>query len=249
MGLIRTSILLSVLIAIPCAQAFELIPHNATYSANIKKGIKISGKAVRELKQLDDQSWLYSFNVSSFAADIDESVVFTLREGGIESQKYRYKLSPVLGKSKRASADFDWTKQLVNGSNRGKAWTIADIPLNTYDRLGYQLQLLRDINLAKATPAYKIAHKAKLRPTQFERIGKELVDTKLGSAATIIVRKVRDAESKRETHLWISEKYPMLLVKMTQIEKDGEQYEIHLESANVQGTPISFDTQKIDNQS
>ena len=85
-----SSILLFICLA-SSASAFELSPHTATYSANIKKGIKIKGKAVRELKRLDESTWHYSFDVRSFAADIDESVTFSLLDDRITPEKYRYK--------------------------------------------------------------------------------------------------------------------------------------------------------------
>ena len=237
------SMLLFIAVGIPYSYAFELVPHKAIYTANIKKGVSINGKAVRELKKLENGQWKYTFDVRSFAADIDESATFSLNDEKILPQRYRYKLDPILGSSKVASADFDWQKGTVKGSNKNKPWLLENIPPNTLDRLSYQLQLLKDINRANK-PDYKVAHKGKLRPTLFETVGEELVDTKLGTASTIVVRKVRDESSKRQTNLWISKKYPMLLIKMTQTEKDGEQYEIHLDSAKVDGKAIEFDSKK-----
>ena len=59
------------------SQASELVAHKASYTAKIKKGLSIKGKAVRELKKSANGQWLYSFNVHSFVADIDESTLLS----------------------------------------------------------------------------------------------------------------------------------------------------------------------------
>lgn len=224
--------------------AFELTPHSASYSANIKKGIKIKGNAVRELKKVDEHNWLYTFQVRSFAADIDESVTLTLIDGRLKPSQYSYKLSPMFGRTRSSKLGFDWSSNLVSGLYKKKNWSLSDIPSNSYDSLSYQLQLLRDINQSQPALDYHIVRKAKSKPSSFEVIGKEVLSTKLGEASTLLVKKLRSNDSKRETYIWISEEYPMLLVKMAQTEKDGEKYEIHLEHATVNGKPVSFVTKQ-----
>ena len=61
-------------------------------------------------------------------ADIDESVTFSLLDDRITPQEYRYKLDPAFGRTKRASANFDWATQSVVGSNKDKKWSINNIP-------------------------------------------------------------------------------------------------------------------------
>lgn len=220
--------------------AFDLVPHSATYSANIKKGIKIKGKAVRRLKKLDGDRWHYSFNVRSFVADINESTVFTLEGAQISPQNYNYKLSPMFGRDRKTKIQFDWQAGSVKGRSKSVDWDIKGIPSNTYDRLSYQLRLLRELDKPAPRLDFQIAHKKKLRPSTFIKTGEEVITTQLGEAKALVVKKVRADDNKRQTYLWVSEKYPMLLLKMTQIEKDGEEYEIHLETANVNGTEVTF---------
>ncbi len=238
MKLLLTSLLLF-FFTVSSSSAFELVPHSATYSANIKKGVQIKGKAVRKLKQLDEQRWKYSFSVDSLFADIDESVTFSLNESKqrVVPEKYKFSLSPMIGRTKKRKVYFDWSANTATG----KSWKIENIPFNTYDRLSYQLQLLKDINTSKPKLNYEIAHKKKLRPSTFEKVGEEIMQTKLGPSSTTVVKKVRAQDNKRQTSLWISKKYPMLLIKMTQKEPDGEEYEIHLENAVVDGKQASFE--------
>ena len=179
--------------------AVELKEHEASYIAKIKKGVSLKGKAIRSLKKIDGNKWLYRFEVESIVADIKESTVLTEQN------------------------------QLI-----------TSIPNNTYDQLSYQLQLLLDVSNNKTDMTYQLAHKAKLRESQFVVLGEEVIDTQFGKLNSISAKKQRDDDAKRETYLWFSTDYPLLLLKMTQKEKDGEEYEIELSSAVIDGVNINL---------
>jgi len=218
----------------------EIVPHKATYTAKIKKGISIKGNAVRELKQLKSGEWVYRFDVESFVADIEESVHFSWLDGKIKPRKYRYKLSPFLAKKRKNNYNFDWNKRSIKSTHKKKNWLIEDIPDNTYDRLGFQLQMIMDVQADKKDMYYEIVRKGELNLSHYQIIGKEVIDTKFGKLDSILVRKIRAKNKKRKTDMWFSADIPELLLKMVQIEKDGEKYEINLKSAVVNGKKAIF---------
>jgi len=216
----------------------ELLPHKATYTANIKKGISIKGEAVRELKQLNKNQWLYRFDVESFAADIQESSTFEWKEGHISPLKYQYKLSPFLASKRKREVTFDWKNKRAYSTYKKKKWTIESIPQNSQDRLSYQLQMLLDVKAGKQAMVFPIAHKGKVKESHFRVLREEPLKTALGTMNSIVVEKVRAKTKKRKTLLWFAKDHTFLLLKMTQVEKDGEEYEINLKSAEVNGVPI-----------
>ncbi len=220
-------------IFIESSVAFELVPHTASYTAKFKKGLKINGSAVRELKQLKDGRWHYRFDVESMVADIDESVIFELKGDRIRPQEYRYKLSGFFIRDRHQEVRFLWDKGVAEGQHKDKDWKIELSP-QTYDRLGYQLQLLLDVQSRKPDMSYDVAHKGKLRSSTFAIIREEPIETVLGKVDSIVVEKVRAPEKKRETLLWFSKSAPYLLLKMTQVEDDGEEYEILLKSTDLE---------------
>ena len=229
--------------------ATELIPHKASYTAKIKKGISINGAAVRELKKLDNGEWLYRFDVDSFVADIDESVHFSWVNNKVVPRKYKYKLSPFLAKNRTNKYVFDWSNKTIKGTYKKKKWLIEDIPDNSFDRLGYQLQMIMDIYANKPDMYYQIVRKKTLNQSHFQIIGDEIIDTKFGKLNSILVTKIRAKKKKRKTHMWFSKDYPVLLLKMTQKEKNGEEYEITLKSAEIMGKKISFRSKQADSAS
>lgn len=221
------------------ASGLELQQHEATYTAKIKKGVSIDGSATRSLKKLDDSRWLYRFDVESFIADIKEKSVLSYKDGRIIPEEYNYTLSAFLMPDRKRNVKFDWQNNIAENPLK-KGWRLSDIPENTYDRLSYQLQLLLDVNQSKETIYYQIAHKGKLRESQFVILGKEVLETKFGKLNSIVAKKQRDADAKRETYLWFSSDYPLLLLRMTQKEKDGEEYEIILSRAEIDGKKIDL---------
>jgi len=218
----------------------ELVPHKATYTAKIKKGISIKGDAVRELKKLDNGEWLYRFDVDSFVADIKESVHFSWLNNKVIPRQYSYKLSPFFSKNRTNKYAFDWQNKTIKGVYNNKRWLIKDIPDNSFDQLGFQLQMIMDIKANKPDMYYQIVRKKELNQSHYQIVGDEVIDTKFGKLNSILVTKIRAKKKKRKTHMWFSKDYPVLLLKMLQLEKDGEEYEITLEKAQISGQKIKF---------
>jgi len=225
------------------ASSADLIPHTASYTAKIQKGTSIKGTAVRELMKLDNGQWRYRFDVDSFIADIRESVRFEWQYNQVIPHQYRYQLSGFFIRDREYKVEFDWKKRIARSKVKKQRWEIKKIPSNTVDRLGYQLQLSMDVYSGKRDMLYQIVHKGRLKENRFKVIGEERINTALGELDSIVVKKIRSESSKRQTSLWFSKKYQFLLLKMTQREADGEQYEINIKSAKIDGEPFAISKQ------
>lgn len=241
--------------------ALELKEHAATYTASIKKGVSIKGSAARSLKKINDNQWLYRFEVESFIADIKESTRLSVltQEASRELPQiqqtqseaemkhlhiipldYNYTLSAFLMPDRKRQVEFDWANKTAHSPVKKDKWSLTDIPENSYDALSYQLQLLIDVSEDKEEMTYQLAHKGKLRESTFVVLGPEIIDTRFGKLNSIAAKKLRDDDAKRQTYLWFSKDYPLLLLKMTQRESDGEEYEIQLKDASIEGNPVDF---------
>ena len=221
------------------AISIELIPHKATYTAKIKKGISMNGEAVRELKQLKNGQWVYRFDVNSFVADIEESTTFEWKHEQVIPLKYKYKLSPFLANNRKRAVSFDWKNKQASSTYKNKKWLIEAIPDNSQDRLSYQLQMLMDVKLGKQDMIYAIVHKGNAKESHFRVLREESLQTTLGMMNSIVVEKVRATSKKRKTLLWFAKDHAFFLLKMAQVEKDGEEYEINIKSAEINGIAVS----------
>lgn len=230
-------LLLSYLLSLS-AFSTELLPHKATYTAKIKKGLSMKGAAVRELKQLKNGQWLYRFDVESMAANIKESTTFSWQNDQITPLNYQYKLSPFLASKRKRKVSFNWQQKTARSSYKDKKWTLEAIPVNSQDRLSYQLQMLVDVKSGKQDMIYPIVHKGKITDSHFRVLREEPLQTALGTLNSILVEKVRADTKKRKTLLWFAKDHAFLLLKMNQTEKDGDEYEINIRSAEINGVAI-----------
>jgi len=214
------------------ADAIDLIPSRLAYGAHIERGLSLNGTAIRQLKQTPDGQWVYSFDIDSFIADIRESSVMDWDGKQLIPHRYHYSLSGMLVPDKEINIHFDWKKLQAHNPSKRKPWTL-NIDPGAQDRISYQLQLRMDLLQGKTVMHYKVPYKAKVREYTFRIEGEDIIDTDLGQVATTIVKKVRAKNAKRVTTLWFARDWNYVLVKMIQIEKDGERYEINLKGGIV----------------
>lgn len=219
-----------ILLALPCALvALELKPSVTQYKATLENGIPINGTATHTLVQLSKSIWRYQFNVDSFLAEINESVYFQLTNSKVRPISYHYKRSGWAVTNRRATLAFNWKEHKVLNDVQGIPWSMI-IPEGAIDKLGYQLQLRLDLIAGKQDLRYQVADGGYLKEFSFEKLGEESINTELGKVTAVIVKKVRTESDKRDSTLWFAKELNYLLVKLVQVETDGERYEINIES-------------------
>ena len=224
------------LLALPFAQAADLQPFSASYTADWKQ-LPMSGTAERSLSKDAKGVWTLSFKASMMIASLTETSTLTLDKDTLLPQSYHFERGG-LGKAKKADLDFDWTNKLVTGTDRGDA---VKIPLNRgmVDKSTYQLALQHDVAAGKKTMSYQVVDDGEIDTYDFRVLGSEKVDTKAGKIDAIKVERVRDpTQSKRITVLWFAKDWDYLLVRLHQVETDGKEYQIMLEEGRVGGKTV-----------
>lgn len=207
--------------------AYELKPSTAEYSASFKSGIPINGTATHTLIQLSHNIWRYQLNVDSLFADVNESVYFQFNNGKVVPITYHYQRSGWAVNDRSATLEFNWQKRKVLNDVQGFPWSM-DIPHNAIDKLGYQLQIKLDLMAGKQDLVYQVADGGYLKEFRFNIKGEETIDTELGEVTAVVVKKVRSEAVQRDSTLWFAKEWDYLLVKLIQIESDGERYEINI---------------------
>ncbi len=223
-------LLTALLSALPSTlPALELTPSIIQYKASLENGIPINGTATHKLIQLSSKIWRYQFIVDSFFAKINESVYFQWTGEKVIPISYHYKRSGWAVTNRRATLEFNWKEHKVLNDVQGIPWSMV-IPNGAVDKLGYQLQMRLDLLTGKKKLVYQVADGGYLKEFSFIRQGEESLQTELGEVTAVIVKKVRSESDQRESTLWFAKELDYLLVKLIQVEADGERYEINLES-------------------
>jgi len=231
----RTLLMLLALLTLP-AQALELKPFSASYTADWKQ-LPISGTAERSLQRQDDGRWLLNFEAAMLVASLTEESTLRVENASFLPLTYRFNRSG-LGKSKQIELDFDWTEKQVLGSDRGEP---VRLPLNRglQDKSTYQLVLQYDVAAGKKSMSYQVIDGDEIETYDFRVLGAETVRTKTGLIDAIKVERVRDpTQSKRKTVLWFAKDWDYLLVRLHQVETDGKEYQIMLKEGTVDGKPV-----------
>ena len=232
----RALLLACALFALPFAQAADLQPFSASYTADWKQ-LPMSGTASRSLTKEANGVWKLSFKASMMIASLSEESTLTLDKGTLLPQSYHFERGG-LGKAKKADLDFDWANKLVTGTDRGDA---VKIPLNRgmVDKSTYQLALQHDVAAGKKSMSYQVVDDGEVDTYDFRVLGSEKVETKAGQIDAIKVERVRDpTQSKRITVLWFAKDWDYLLVRLQQVETDGKEYNIMLLDGTVNGKAV-----------
>lgn len=223
--------------ALPASlMAAELQPFSASYTADWKQ-LPFSGKAERSLQAQTDGTWKLDFSASMLVAGLNETSWLSVVNGDIQPHKYRYSRTG-MGKSKKIKQDFDWSTQRATGSDRGTPINVTLIQ-GVQDKSSYQLALQRDIAAGKTSMSYQVLDGEDLETYDFRVLGEDSVETMVGTVDAIKVERVRDpTQSKRITVLWFAKDWDYLLVRLQQVEKDGKEYQIVLENAQVNNKTV-----------
>ena len=224
------------LLTLPFAQAADLQPFSASYTADWKQ-LPMSGTAERSLVKEANGVWKLSFKASMMIASLSEESTLTLDKDTLLPQSYHFERGG-LGKAKKADLDFDWNSKMVTGTDRGDA---VKIPLNRgmVDKSTYQLALQHDVAAGKKTMSYQVVDDGEVDTYDFRVLGSEKVETKAGKIDAIKVERVRDpTQSKRITVLWFAKDWDYLLVRLQQVETDGKEYNIMLLDGTVNGKAV-----------
>ncbi|MFA0812811.1 DUF3108 domain-containing protein [Microbulbifer epialgicus] len=213
--------------------ASQLEPFKATYTARFN-GISVT--ATRELTG-QEGNWRLDFSTNTLFAYIKEYSRFTDRDGSITPYHYEYRRKG-LGRDRGTVLNFEPEKGLVlNVSNPDR--DMKDVPPHILDKVSYQIQLALDVASGKEDLQYQIADGKKIRNYTFAREGTETLDTPMGEIETIKVRRVRDADSARETTVWVAPQWNYALVKLVQREENGKKYQITLTKLSINGKSVS----------
>lgn len=215
--------------------AAELIPFTASYAADMKR-IPVNGEATHSLTSNDDGTWNLSFNAGMFVARLSEQSTLRLEDDRVLPLTYKYERRG-LGRSRETTQTFDWENQQVTGVHKEEAFSFPTEP-GLLDKTTYQLALQRDLMAGKTDMHYRVVDGDNIDDYHFRVTGDRRVTTRAGQFDAVEVERVRDADANRETTLWFAKDFNYLLVRLTQVETDGQQYRIMLKEATLNGEPV-----------
>jgi len=216
-------------------EANQLTPYKLMYGASYNYMLPFKGTASRELKQ-EGGFWRLSHKLSSAMLKIKETSEFQLKDQDIVPLRYRYNQAITL-KKRRDWLDFDWETLKVTNISK-KTPLSYEIIEGTFDKLTYQLQMRMQLIRGESPDTYPVADRSKLRHYVFEKVADEVLTLPSGSFDSLKMGRVREADSRRETFVWLAKDWDYLVLKIQHVEK-GKSYAIELKEGEYGGQPVT----------
>lgn len=213
------------------------IPYEALYEA---RAMGMRSTAYRRLESSDNQfSLSHGLSVSVLGANlitVEEKSVFTWGERGARPLQYQYKQTGVRRRDERVvfNADAaDPSLSIATMTREDREQTLS-VDAATLDDLSFSAQLSADLmhkpqlRAADSVLSYQIVDARRLDTHDYRVLGEELISTPAGDLKTLKLERIRDADSERNTTIWLSESHQYILAKLSQTEGGGSAMELTL---------------------
>jgi hypothetical protein len=210
-------------------------PYTASYEARAM-GMRTS--AYRTLEAVDNNRFRlnHGLSVSVFGANlitVNESTEFLWQSQGAVPLQYHYQQSGVRRRDEQVA--FDWEQSVADMKRDDRDQTQA-LSAGMQDNLSFSAQMSADLlnqpdlRVTDTVLSYEILDARRLEFHEYRVTGEELISTAAGELHTIKLERVRDTDSGRSTVLWLSTQNQFILAKLLQVESNGSEMALTLES-------------------
>lgn len=170
--------------------------------------------------------WFFSSIASGFFGQIEENATFSYTDSGIIPKHYTY-LRSVLGHDKENELVYSPDDKLVVSSNAEKTWKLP-LTGGELDQGTYALALRDDVARGLQDMCYKVVEEKEVDRYCFRVTVKETIDTVLGKLDTIVVERVRKAQSPRRTRFWLAPTLDYSIARLEHREKEQTAYSLEI---------------------
>lgn len=192
-------------------------PYRASYEASYK-GIPL--QAVHTLERSGNH-WILQTSASGFFGQIDENSTFTITaDGKIQPLHYLYQRS-VMGHNRKHEVLHNQQEKLAVGKKDGKKFS-HPLTGNEQDQGSYLLALRTDLAAGKTEMCYPVVEDKRMDQYCFKVNQRQQLATSIGQLDTVIVSRIRKADSPRQTRFWFAVDHDYIMVKLDHRENPNE---------------------------
>ncbi len=236
-----------ILIILPYSlEAAPPSPYTAEYEASYG-GFKASAERALQIDdngQVEMNTMLRLKMLGKTLSTITEQSILTpdALSGELKPETYSF-IQSGIGKRSR-HIDFDWEAgqaQVEMGNEQ------IEIPLDSpvADNLSAYLEVRSQLLAGKMEIVFPVIDKGTLEEYHFRVLGEEEVKTSLGLFRTVKIERIREAESKRSTFMWLALDWDYLLVKLEQLEQNSRGIKLELRQAAMMGMSVAGKRQEV----
>ncbi len=227
-----TSLLLGAPLTTLAAEGLSL--YEATYTTKV---IGLSVTLNRSLTRDGDRYHLSQAG-KTFMLSLGEDSHFTLEGEQIIGEDFVYQLGGV--SKRRREVHFDPDNNIIR-SLKKKEWTEHPWSPNVLDRLSQQEQMRLQLLRADSPPkriSLSIVDGPRIKLKHFDLVEAGPLETEVGTLNTVHYTLSHDDPSERSSDAWLATEHDFLMVLTEHIE-DGSKTVIRLQSASIEGKPVT----------
>ena len=233
---LATSVVATLLLSAPLEtlSAEELSLYEAAYTTKV---IGLSVTLNRSLTREDDRFHL-SQAAKTFMLSLNEDSHFTLDGEQIIGEDFVYQLGGV--SKRRREVHFDPANNTIR-SLKKKEWTEHPWSPDVLDRLSQQEQMRLKLLLAETPPeriSLSIIDGPRIKLKHFDLVETGSLETEVGTLNTVHYRLRHDDPSERSSDAWLATDHDFIMVRTEHVE-DGSKTVIRLQSASIEGEPVT----------
>ncbi|MGA1742290.1 MAG: DUF3108 domain-containing protein [Pseudohongiellaceae bacterium] len=212
------------------------LPFSANYDARFQ-GLK--ARAEISLTQLSDTEFVANSLIKlrllgATVSTIRESSQFEWQNDSPRPHHYEYRQSGIGGRSR--SVEFDWQNNLALATVRNETVELL-LEDTTLDELSMYSFIREELKKGKSEITFAVIDRNVVEEFNYRIVNEEEVVAEAGTFSAVKVERIRE-NSERLTQLWFAKNNDMLLIKLFQRDPDGDEFEITLSSAQINGEVV-----------
>ncbi|MDX1803607.1 MAG: DUF3108 domain-containing protein [Alcanivorax sp.] len=185
------------------------------------QGIPFTIEATRTLRRVRDGLWEMNVHAKNWLGEIRETALFSWQDCMPETSFYGYRRRG-LGRVKKAEVHINRDTGVAVSERSNKPMTSYEVGSNATDDLSLTLALQCRLRQGANDITLDVADDRGLSTHHYRVVGKEKLDIDHMAVNTVKVKRVRAADSKRQTFLWFAPGRDYALVKLEQQNADGK---------------------------
>ena len=239
--IVLSTLFWAVTAAFAADQPMAPLPYAASYEARAM-GMRTSAYRTLELADNNRFRLNHGLSVTALGANlitVNESTEFVWQAQGAVPLQYHYQQSGVRRRDEQVA--FDW-QELTAAMNRDGREQTQTLESGMQDNLSFSAQMSSDLlnqpdlRTTDTLLTYQILDARRLEYHEYRVAGEERISTAAGELDTLKLERVRDSDSGRSTVIWLSTQHQFILAKLLQVESNGSEMELTLESIEWTGS-------------
>ena len=198
-------------------EEIQLRPFEAIYATS---ALGMTLDLTRSLS-VTDGTYTLSGRGKNMLINMNESADFQIKEGRVKGLRFDSRVKTL--KTNKRRVLFNESEGIIDSMKRGD-WTQHPWEPDVLDRFSQQQQLRLTLLQTEEPPdllTFRVVDGPKVSEKRWERLADEIIDTPIGSLATVKYRAVHTNPKKRASEIWLAPRLDYLMVKTTHVERSS----------------------------